>query len=122
MHQTTASQWDGLTISQDLPIGIFYAGSRHKRFTLRVGVAGDLIAAQELHPEGPLQLVTLEVYRRQLLTVGQIPTDALTTALLREGLTETDLAAIAAADEALEKKLMPQNAASSSGDESNTSS
>lgn len=122
MHQTTASQWDGLTISQDLPIGIFYAGSRHKRFTLRVGVAGDLIAAQELHPEGPLQLVTLEVYRRQLLTVGQIPTDALTTALLREGLTETDLAAIAAADEALEKKLMPQNAASSSGDKSNTSS
>lgn len=122
MNQTITTQWDGLTISQDLPIGVFYAGSRHKRFTLRVGMAGDLIAAQELHPEGPLQLVTLEVYRRQLLSLGQIPNDALTTALLREALTETDLAAIAAADEALEKKLMPQSAASTTGDVSNTSS
>lgn len=115
-------KWEGLTITQDLRIGVFYAGTFHKTFTLRVGMAGDLIKAQEQHPNGPFQLVTLEVYRNQLLSVGDIPADCLTTELLRESLTESDLALIAAADEELEKKLMPQNAVSLTGDASNTPS
>jgi len=113
-------RWQGLTISRELPIGVYFAGTRHKHFTLRVGLAGDLIAAQEEHPEGPLQLVTLEVYRRQLLALGDIPLESLTTALLRDALTETDLAAIAQADADLEKKLTPPSAASAIGDASST--
>jgi hypothetical protein len=85
-------------------------------------MAGDLVAAQELHPDGPFQLVTLEVYRRQLLSLGDIPPEALTTELLRENLAETDLAVIADADAALEKKLAPPSAATPTGDASNTPS
>ena len=113
-------KWEGLTITQDLRIGVFYAGTFHKTFTLRVGMAGDLIKAQEQHPNGPFQLVTLEVYRNQLLSIGDIPAEALTTELLRESLAESDLALIAAADEELEKKLMPPSAASPTGDASST--
>jgi len=122
MAEQTDKQWQGLTISRELPIGVYFAGIRHKVFTLRVGLAGDLIAAQEQHPEGPFQLVTLEVYRRQLLALGDIPGESLTTDLLREALTETDLAAIAQADADLEKKLTPPSAAFSTGDALNTPS
>ena len=115
-------KWEGLIITKDLGVGVFYAGTFHKTFTLRVGMAGDLIKAQERHPNGPFQLVTLEVYRNQLLEVGEIPAEALTTELLRESLTESDLALIAAADEELEKKLKPPSAASLTGDASSTSS
>lgn len=121
MTESASKQWDGLTIKGELPIGVYYAGSRHKRFVVRVGLAGDLIAAQEQYPEGPLQLVTLEVYRRQLLSLGDIPVEHLSIELLREALTETDLGAIATADLALEKKLTPPSAASSTGDASSTS-
>lgn len=98
-------RWEGLTISKTLRDGVFFAGTRHKNFTLRVPVSGDLITAQEKHPQGPMQLVTLEVYRQQMLSLGQIPAESLTVELLRTELTEGDLALIAAADEELEKKL-----------------
>jgi len=120
MTAQTGKQWDGLTISGELNIGVYYAGTFHKSFTLRVPVTGDLITAQELHPNGPLQLITVEVYRRQLLVLGEIPAEALTTELLRSSLTESDLGVIADVDEALEKKLMPQSAALLTGDVSNT--
>lgn len=113
-------KWDGLTIQGTLPIGVYYAGTRHKAFTLRLGMAGDLIAAQEEHPDGPFQLVTLEVFRRQLISLGDIPADVLTTDLLRESLSEIDLAYISDKDSALEKKLKPQNVESASGGESST--
>lgn len=122
MSEQVSKQWEGLTISGELRIGVFFAGMRHKRFTLRVAVAGDLIAAQEQHPQGPFQLTTIEVYRRQLLSLGDIPTENLTTELLREGLTESDLAVIADADAELEKKLTPPSAATPTGAESNTPS
>lgn len=109
------TRWDGLTHSGELTVGVYYAGTRHKRFTLRVAMAGDLIAAQQAHPQGPLQLVTLEVYRQQLLALGEIPAEALTTELLRQELTESDLALLAAADEVLEKKLAPPSADSATG-------
>ncbi|MGE7992553.1 hypothetical protein ACQKPE_16235 [Pseudomonas sp. NPDC089554] len=104
-------RWDGLTIKGQLEIGVWYAGMRHKEFTLRVAVAGDMVVAQQQHPEGPLQLITVEVYRRQLLSLGEIPAEALTTELLLDELTETDLALISDADITLEKKLKPQKAA-----------
>lgn len=109
-------RWEGLTHTGELTVGIYYAGKRHKSFTLRVAMAGDLIQAQQAHPSAPLQLVTLEVYRQQLLQVGDIPPDALTTELLRDELAETDLARIADADAALEKKLEAPNASSPTTD------
>jgi hypothetical protein len=122
MTEQVSKQWEGLTITRELRIGVYYAGLRHKSFTLRVGMAGDLVAAQELHPDGPFQLVTLEVYRRQLLSLGDIPPEALTTELLRENLAETDLAVISGADAELEKKLTPPSAATPTGDALNTPS
>lgn len=122
MTEQMNKQWDGLTITGELRIGVYYSGLRHKTFTLRVGMAGDLVAAQELHPEGPFQLVTLEVYRLQLLSLGDIPPEVLTTELLRENLAETDLAIIANADAELEKKLAPPSAATPTGDASSTPS
>lgn len=113
-------RWDGLTHTDTLKVGVYYAGTRHKTFTLRVAMAGDLIAAQEAYPQGPLQLVTLEVYRQQLLTLGDIPAEALTVELLRAELAEADLAIIAAADEALEKKLEAPSEASPTGAASST--
>jgi hypothetical protein len=122
MTEQVSKQWEGLTITRELHIGVYYSGLRHKTFTLRVGMAGDLVAAQELHPDGPFQLVTLEVYRRQLLSLGDIPPEALTTELLRENLAETDLAVISGADAELEKKLTPPSAATPTGDALNTPS
>lgn len=116
MSEQQQKQWAGLTITRQLNVGVYYAGTFHKTFTLRVPVTGDLISAQEEHPNGPLQLVTVEVYRRQLLSLGDIPGEALTTELLRASLTESDLGLIADADEELEKKLAPQNAALPTGD------
>ncbi|WP_160286828.1 phage tail assembly protein [Pseudomonas knackmussii] len=110
-------RWEGLTITRDLAVGVYFAGTRHKSFTLRVPMAGDLIAAQEAHPNGPLQLVTLEVYRQQLVALGDIPAEAITTDLLRAELAEADLAIIGRADEELEKKLAPPSAGSTTGGE-----
>ncbi len=121
MTQST-DRWAGLTHAGTLKVGVYYAGKRHTQFTLRVPMAGDLIAAQEAHPNGPLQLVTLEVYRQQLLQLGDIPAEALTTELLRSELAEVDLGVLAEADEALEKKLAPPSAASPTGAASSTHS
>ncbi|MDF5830386.1 hypothetical protein P4233_31010 [Pseudomonas aeruginosa] len=99
---TPDKRWNGLTHDGEFPIGLYYAGTRHRAFTLRVGVAGDLIAAQE-DPSGSMQLLTLAVFQRQLPRLGDIPAEALTLELLRENLTEPDLAALAEADAMLEK-------------------
>lgn len=118
---SSSKAWDGLTTTGQLRIGVLFAGSRHKTFTLRVPVAGDMVAAQQAHPQGPLQLITVEAYRRQLLSLGDIPLDSLTTELLLEQLAEVDLATLAQADEALEKKLaLPSEAAPLPGAESST--
>ncbi|BAV74108.1 hypothetical protein PCAU_1899 [Pseudomonas chlororaphis subsp. aurantiaca] len=119
MSEQIDKRWDGLTISGELGVGVYYAGIRHKSFTLRVPVAGDLVSAQEQYPNSPFQLHTIAVYHRQLLSLGDIPAEALTVDLLREGLTETDLAIIADADAELEKKLAPPSAATPTGAESN---
>ncbi|OEC55619.1 hypothetical protein [Pseudomonas sp. AP42] len=122
MTEQVDKKWDGLTITRDLAVGVYFAGTRHKRFTLRAPVAGDLIGAHETYPGAPWHLTTIEVFRRQLLSIGDIPAENLTTELLRESLLESDLAIIADADAELEKKLAPLSAATLTGDESNTPS
>lgn len=115
-------RWEGLTINGELAVGVFYAGTWHKHFTLRSPLASDLISIQEQFPQAPLQLITLGMYHRQLLVLGDIPEEALTLELLREGLLESDLAVIANTDADLEKKLAPQIAASPIGGELSTDS
>ncbi|MBN3968549.1 MULTISPECIES: hypothetical protein [Pseudomonas] len=117
---TVDKRWDGLTESGELAVGVYFAGSRHKSFTLRVPMAGDLVGAQQDNPQGPLQLITVDVFRRQLLALGDIPAASLTTELLLDELTETDLALLGRADEVLEKKLAPPSAVPTTGDVSNT--
>jgi phage FluMu protein gp41 len=117
---TIDKRWDGLTESGVLAVGVYFAGTRHKSFTLRVPMAGDLVGAQQEHPQGPLQLITVDVFRRQLLALGDIPVESLTTELLLEELTETDLARLGQADEVLEKKLAPPSAVPTTGDASST--
>ena len=113
-------RWEGLTIGGELAVGVYYAGLRHKTFTMRIPLAGDLIDVQSEHPEASLHVATMAIYHRQLLSLGDIPAEALTFDLLRAELAETDLALLGAADEALEKKLAPPSAASTVGDKSNT--
>lgn len=50
MTEQSSKRWEGLSITRELKMGVYYSGLRHKTFTLRVPVAGDLVAAQELHP------------------------------------------------------------------------
>ena len=116
MTEQSSKRWEGLSITSELRMGVYYSGLRHKTFTLRVPVAGDLVAAQELHPGAPFQLVTLEVYRRQFLSKSEIPNEALTTELPLNELTESYLAIIAYADKKKKKKLAPPSAATPTGD------
>lgn len=117
---TIDKRWDGLTESGELAVGVYFAGTRHKSFTLRVPMAGDLVGAQQEYPQGPLQLITVDVFRRQLLALGDIPVESLTTELLLDELTETDLARLGQADEMLEKKLAPPSAVPTTGGASST--
>ncbi|WP_062536775.1 hypothetical protein [Mizugakiibacter sediminis] len=115
-------RWDGLTISGTLPIGVLYAGTRHRDYTLRVPLAGDLVDAQEAHPQGLVRLVALDLYRRQLLQLGEIPAEAITLELLRSELTEIDMAELERADAELGKRFAPPRPGSSTGAASSTPS
>ncbi|VXC29701.1 conserved hypothetical protein [Pseudomonas sp. 8Z] len=103
--QTIDKTWDGLTIEGTLIVGILFAGARHKHFIMRIPMAGDLVSAQEDHPNAPLQVVTMATYHRQLLAVGDIPSESLTFDLIKAELAEIDLALLAAADQKLEERL-----------------
>lgn len=122
MSNNPAAKWDGLTATGTLPIGVFYAGQRHRTFTLRLSLCGDLIAAQEANPSAPVRLIALDLFRRQLLQLGDIPAEALTLDLLRAELTEIDQAVLEDADAALTKKLTPGSGDLPSGAPSNTPS
>lgn len=113
-------RWDGLTYLGKLPIGVMYAGKRHKHYVLRIPMAGDLVAAQEDHPEALVRLISLDLYRRQLLQLGDIPPEAITLELLRQELTEPDLAELERADGELQKKFERPSRDSATGDALNT--
>jgi|GEM_PF-825669 len=115
-------QWDGLTTTGTLPVGVLYAGRRHRAYTLRLQLVGDLIAAQEAYPQAGVRLIALDLFRRQLLALGDIPPEAITTDLLRNGLAEVDLQALERADAALGEALAPARSGSSTGAASSTPS
>lgn len=115
-------RWEGLTIDGELSAGVYYAGVRHKRFTLRVPMAGDIINVQIEHPEGTIHVATLAILHKQLMSLGDIPPEALTYELLRAELSESDLSLLSDADEALEKKLKLPSEPVEIGDKSSTPS
>ena len=115
-------QWEGLTFSGTLPVGVFYAGKRHRDYVLRLGLSGDVIDAQAENPAGSMLLIALDLFRRQLLRLGDIPAEAITLDLLRQGLAEIDHAELERADGELTKKLTLASNAAVSGDASNTPS
>lgn len=41
MTDQSSKRWEGLSITRELQMGVYYSGLRHKTFTLRVPVAGD---------------------------------------------------------------------------------
>ena len=120
MAKKSDTRWDGLTVAGALPIGVYYAGTRHKDFVLRIPLAGDLIGAHEKHPQGIVHTITLDLFQRQLLQLGDIPSEAITFELLRDELTEIDLAALNKADATLGKKFASQSELSSTGGASST--
>ncbi|UPG87031.1 hypothetical protein L2Y94_06650 [Luteibacter aegosomatis] len=117
MSTSNTKNWEGLTITRDLKVGVLFAGTRHKKFTLRVPMAGDLINAQKAYPSGPIRLQALECYRQQLLELGDIPAESLTIELLSTELAEVDLGLLEVADEELGKSLNdpPEKADSETG-------
>ncbi|WP_164273388.1 hypothetical protein [Stenotrophomonas sp. B1-1] len=122
MSNDAITKWTGLTVSGTLPIGVYYAGQRHRNFILRVGLAGDVIEALEGQPTASTARIALDLYRRQLLQLGDIPAEALTLDLLKAELAEIDQSELERASAELTKKLQPASASSPTGDVSSTSS
>jgi len=122
MSNDPLTKWAGLTASGTLPVGVYYAGQRHRDYVLRIGIAGDVIDALESQPNGSTARIALDLYRRQLLQLGAIPAEALTLDLLKAELAEIDQAVLEKASTELTKKLMPASDSSATGDVSSTSS
>jgi len=122
MSSNSHGKWDGLTASGTLPIGVHYAGQRHKEFVLRVSLVGDLIGAQTEYPNVPVRKIALELFRRQLLKLGEIPAEALTLSLLEAEMTDIDIEVLEEEDTKLTKKLKPASGPSQIGEPSKTPS
>ncbi|KJV30027.1 hypothetical protein VI08_15300 [Luteibacter yeojuensis] len=111
-----------MEITGQLAVGLPHNGMRHREFVLRAALAGDTIGAQLAYPDGPYSLIAVDQLRRQLVRVGTIPLEQITTDYLSRELLDLDYKVIQAAERRLEKKLMQASAESSTGDASNTSS
>lgn len=122
MSNDAITKWAGLTAKGTLPVGVYYAGQRHRDYILRVGMAGDVIEALETQPSASTARIALDLYRRQLLKLGDIPTEALTLDLLKDELAEIDQSELERASAELTKKLLPASESSPTGDGSSTSS
>lgn len=88
-----------------LKVGLEYAGKTHKEFTIRAPKVKDTLEATvEVGTESNLKFM-LATYARQLITLGDIPKEQITSELLAD-LYDVDLAVIQEASQSLEKKLM----------------
>jgi phage FluMu protein gp41 len=110
-----------MEITGTLAVGLPHGGTRHREFVLRAALAGDTIGAQVAYPDGPYSLIAVDQLRRQLVRVGTIPPEQITTDYLTRELLDLDYKVIQAAERRLEKKLMLASSDSSTGDASSTS-
>lgn len=94
-----------ITTEGKLKVGLEYAGKTHIDFTIRAAKVKDTLeATAELGEGGNLKFL-LATYSRQIITLGDIPKEHITTTLLSD-LYDVDLAVIQDAVISLEKKLM----------------
>lgn len=92
-----------LTHSDTLPFGILYNGVLQRDFTVRLATVGDEIAVIE---DGVSDAgISTAVLARVLITLGDIPPDAITYELLCDNLVADDYNALMRAREEVKKKL-----------------
>lgn len=97
-----------VTVEGKLKVGIDYAGKTHTSFKLRAAKVKDSIeATASVGTDNNLKFM-LFVYSLQLLSLGDIPKESITSDLLAD-LYDVDLAVLQEASEGLEKKLMALN-------------
>lgn len=95
-----------MEITGTLPVGLDYAGKSHQGFKLRPAKVRDTIeATAEVGTDSNLKFM-LAILSRQLVALGDIPKEHITSELLAE-LYDVDLAELHEAQETLEKKLRP---------------
>lgn len=94
-----------ITSDGELKVGLEFAGKTHTNFTIRAAKVKDTLEAMvEVGTESSLKFL-LANYSRQILTLGDIPKEHITSNLL-SNLYDIDLAVIQEASQSLEKKLL----------------
>lgn len=97
-----------------LPIGVERDGVSHREFTLRPGIMRDSVEAiEELGADAHPMRLNAALIARQLLQLGSLPLDDITTDLVLD-LCDDDWAAVEAAREVLAKKQKALSAPSAS--------
>lgn len=94
-----------ITAKGVLSVGLDYAGKTHKNFEIRAPKVKDTIESIASAGTSNNLKFMLEMYSRQLVSIGDIPKEHLTADLLSD-LYDVDLAVIQEASQNLEKKLM----------------
>lgn len=92
-----------LTQTGTLPIGLVVDGIRHTAFELRPATVGDNVDAIEELGDASHIRVSAAVYARQLVALGSLPKDRITTSLVL-GLSPEDFNALEEAQALLKKK------------------
>lgn len=95
--------------SGSLTFGVEYpaaSGQYHYDFTLRLPMAGDNIAAIEETGATSGLRIRVAMLARCLVSLGDIPAEAITYELLSEQLVDEDVDVLAEAEEAMKKKRM----------------
>jgi hypothetical protein len=97
-----------ITQTGKLPFGIEVDGKLHRDFELRIALLDDNIEAiDEVGTANPLKL-SVAITARQIVRLGDLPKEQITTALVRQLRTE-DWNALDAAATELVKKSAPPN-------------
>ncbi|MCB6182311.1 hypothetical protein LIN78_01915 [Leeia sp. TBRC 13508] len=90
-----------------LPIGIEFEGKTHTAFTIRPAKMRDNVeAVEELGGDASLNRLSAAVLARQILSLGEIPKDKITSDLILD-LDEEDWLELEAAKGRLAKKRQP---------------
>ncbi len=96
------------TAEGKLKIGLEFEGKNHVDFSIRAPKVKDSLEAIDEVGESSGLKFMLATYARQILVLGDIPKEKITTELLLE-LYDIDLAIIQKVSEEYEKKLMSVN-------------
>lgn len=114
MNGSAMLEEQAITMDGELPIGLVVDGKRHRNFKLKALTVGDQVKATlEVGADDSTRLMTA-IFARQLLCLGPLPTEKITTELLL-GLNPADWNAIEQAATELQKKLLRDGPISAGG-------